>query len=157
MRADELIGNGLPTLQYASSEPYPDTPPFTQSASASLAAMSGRPKKKKKRKSDIAPPWTLLYHMNNNIKTMRKVRTTHAKFAALSQTNEDGSVQPVEFLPPPTEDVEEVIDERPWKTRGSGMEMGAEHADACLHWAGSKILEHAGFQGEHSFSVPFTQ
>jgi len=78
---------------------------------------------------------------------MRKVRSTHAKFAALSQTNEDGTVQPPEFLPPAAEDLDEIIDEQPWRTRGSGIEIGAENGDACLHWAGSKILEHVGFQG----------
>ncbi|KAF8815964.1 hypothetical protein BYT27DRAFT_6482270 [Phlegmacium glaucopus] len=47
------------------------------------------------------------------------------------------------------------IDEEPWTTgRGKkgkaknidGVEIGEANATDCLHWAGNKILEHAGFQ-----------
>jgi transcriptional activator SPT7 len=48
------------------------------------------------------------------------------------------------------------IDEEPWMIgRGkkgkskkiSGVELEEANATDCLHWAGNKILEHAGFQG----------
>ena len=146
LRSEELIGNGLPTLRYAASEPAPEASSSKQTSDPSHPPLS-RPRKKRKKKNDVAKPWTLLYHMNNNIKTMRKLRTTHAKLSALNQNNEDGTGQPSEFLIPPSEDVEEAIDERPWRTRGSGIEIGAENADDCLHWAGTKVLEHVGFQG----------
>ncbi|KAH8103455.1 hypothetical protein BXZ70DRAFT_925723 [Cristinia sonorae] len=149
MRSDELIGNGLPTLRHASSDPVDNSSAPHPSPSHRQAS---QPRKKRRKKSDVAQPGTLLYHMNNNIKTMRKIRTTHAKFAILNLTNEDGNVQPSELLPP-SEDVDEVIDEKPWRTRGSGIDIGPENADECLHWAGSKILEHAGFQGSSKMAL----
>lgn len=145
MRSDEMVGNGLPVLRYPSSahasgevsqEPTPAVPPLPI-----------KPKKRKK----VRPPSTntLLYHMNGNIRTMRKVRSVYTKFAALNINNEDGTgpTQPHEFLPPPAEDVEEVIDDRPWRISGTEGEVGEQNADDCMHWMGSKVLEHAGFQG----------
>ncbi len=149
MRSDEMVGNGLPVLRYPSSahvsgdvsqEPTPVVPP----------------KKRKK----VRPPSTntLLYHMNGNIRTMRKVRSVYTKFAALNINNEDGTgpTQPHEFLSPPAEDVEEVIDDRPWRISGSEGEVGEQNADDCMHWMGSKVLEHAGFQGLFYFVLSRT-
>ncbi|OBZ69870.1 hypothetical protein A0H81_10152, partial [Grifola frondosa] len=142
MRSDELLGNGLPTLIHSSSE--------EMSSAAPLTAINDRPReaprRRKKKKKSVASPKTLLLHMNNNIRMLRRVRTTHAKFAALNQSLEEsgGSIQPQDL---PADEVEDVLDERPWKPVGSGIEMGAENADGCLHWMGSKVLEHAGFQG----------
>lgn len=150
MGSEELIGNGLPTLRYTSSEPIPDVLSPRRYAIPQLA----RRKKKRKKTSDVAQPGTLLYHMNNNIRTMRKLRTTHAKFSAIKETtNDDGTVPAPEFPPLPGEDVEEVLDERPWRSRTSGVAVGAENADECLHWAGSKVLEHAGFQGTSKIAL----
>lgn len=103
-------------------------------------------------------PDTLLFHMNNNIRTLRRIRTTHAKYSALSQSNEDGTggggvptPQPAEIAV--DEEVEEEIDERPWRPRGSGLDIGEEHADDCLHWMGTKVLEHVGFQGTSKIAL----
>ncbi|TCD67766.1 Transcriptional activator spt7 [Steccherinum ochraceum] len=153
MRSDDLIGNGLPVLLHARSDPLTDDSHPHKSVTDPSHPQLGRQKKKRKKKAEVAQPWTLLYHMNNNIKTMRKVRTTHAKFSELDLTNEDGNVQPSEFVAPPADDVEEAIDEKPWRTRGSGLEIGPENADDCLHWAGTKILEHAGFQGASKMAM----
>lgn len=154
MGSEELIGNGLPSLEYVSSDPVPLASSSSQPLASASHPQLGRPKKRKKKKLAVAQPGTLLYHMNNNIKTMRKVRSTHAKYSALtSQTNEDGTVQSPEFLPSAVDEPDEVIDEQPWIPKGSGIDIGAEDADACLHWAGSKILEHGGFQGGSSVAL----
>lgn len=141
MQSDEMIGNGLPTLLHTSSEDIASPGPTPAISDPPREGISRRKKKKKK----AASPNSLLSLMNNNIRTLRRVRTTHAKFAALQQT-EDGnaSTQPALL---PTEEVEEVLDEQPWKPVGSGLEMGEENADECLHWMSTKVLEHAGFQG----------
>ncbi|PCH35643.1 hypothetical protein WOLCODRAFT_107620 [Wolfiporia cocos MD-104 SS10] len=145
VQSDELLGNGLPVLAQRTSSPVPLPAPITEP-----------PRRKKKRKADKPAANTLLYHINNNIRTMRRVRTTHAKFAALSQNqNADdstGTVLPAD-LPTGLDDAEDVLDERPWKAIGSGIEVGEEHADDCIHWMSSKILEHAGFQGTSKVSL----
>ena len=40
------------------------------------------------------------------------------------------------------------IDERPWRTRGTGLEVGEQDASDCLTWASQKIIEHSGFQSK---------
>jgi len=98
--------------------------------------------------------------MNSNIKTLKRVRRTHAKFAALNLTAEDGGGADLDEPPETAEDdpVDEFVDERPWKAlvglKGgdieSGIELGGEPAVHCLRWMNGKVLEHAGFQGECS-------
>ena len=80
--------------------------------------------------------------------TLRKIRTTHAKYTFLKESQDaaDGSTT-FDMPPLPVEEPEEPLDERPWKPQGSGIEIGEQHADDCLHWMGTKVLEHAGFQG----------
>jgi len=96
---------------------------------------------------------SLLSIINGNIKTLKRVRRTHAKFAALSLNTEEGDEPP-----DVGEDgiVDEVIDERPWRARYTGLrqakgqvelEVGEKNADQCLKWMNRKVLEHAGFQG----------
>jgi transcriptional activator SPT7 len=105
--------------------------------------------------ADVASPNSLLSLMNTNIKCMRRVRRTHAKFAELANTNEDGAgggavterASSVPLAGPSTE-VEEVLDERPWSAMRPRGEMREELAEDCLHWTGKKMLEHAGFQGQ---------
>ncbi|KAL6305105.1 hypothetical protein BKA93DRAFT_230818 [Sparassis latifolia] len=142
MQSDELLGNGLPTLAHASSEPIPSPSPLKPITDQPREAT----RRKKKRKKDELAQSSLLFHMNNNIRTLKRVRTTHAKFSALKQSTEEGNSLAV---PPDlaVEDVEDVVDERPWRPVGSGIDIGEENADDCLHWMGSKVLEHAGFQG----------
>ncbi|KAI0074871.1 hypothetical protein K474DRAFT_1499959 [Panus rudis PR-1116 ss-1] len=151
MCSDEMIGNGLPVLQYSASHKLPGEPPLPSSSTSEAPPPSSTkpPLKKKRRKPPVANQRTLLYHMNNNIRTLRKVRTTHAMLTAVKESaNEEGggNGQPIS-MPPPAEEVEEVLDERPWRPPGSGLEIGERNADDCLHWVGTKILEHAGFQG----------
>jgi hypothetical protein len=83
--------------------------------------------------------------MNNNIRTMKRVRRTHAKFAALNQQDDEDIVG----RPDEVEDVHEGVDERPWTVpEGSGgIEIGEGRAGDCLKWMSGKVLEHAGFQG----------
>ncbi|KAI8971000.1 hypothetical protein BD414DRAFT_501326 [Trametes punicea] len=147
MRADDMIGNGLPTLVHASSD-IPSPVPIS-----GIPAPPRSSRRRKKKRQQTSPPNTLLFHMNNNIRTLRRVRTTHAKYSALVQSAEDSGG----FAPPPVQDVPEelddVLDERQWKPPGAGLELGAENADDCLHWMGMKVLEHAGFQGTSKMAL----
>ncbi|KAI0351962.1 hypothetical protein OH77DRAFT_1428987 [Trametes cingulata] len=147
MRSDEMIGNGLPTLVHASSEiPSPASPTTITDPPRSSV-------RRKKKKKQAGSPNTLLFHMNNNIRTLRRVRTTHAKYSSLIQSAEDNGG----FAPPPVsviaEELDDVVDERPWKPPAAGLDLGAENADDCLHWMGSKVLEHAGFQGSSKMAL----
>lgn len=111
--------------------------------------------------------------INNNIRTMKRVRHTHAKFAALNLTgtnNDDpeggggggaenptfgnafsqgGGVQEDEGIGV----LDDKVDERPWgvlvkgKRRVKGIDMGEDSANDCMRWMSGKVLEHAGFQG----------
>lgn len=141
MRSDDMLGNGLPTLVHSSSELPSFEPPST-------ITDSERRSSRRRKKQQPNPSNTLLFHMNNNIRTLRRVRTTHAKYSSLIQSAEDNGG----FAPPPVNDIAEelddVLDERPWKPPGVGLDLGAENADDCLHWMGSKVLEHSGFQGQ---------
>lgn len=140
VRSDELVANGVPTLTQRSSE-----------VTAPLNAITDPPRhptrRRKKKKKEVSSPNTLLYHMNSNIRTLRRVRTTHAKLSAVAQSLEEGGgiIQPP--VPDVAEELDDVLDERPWKPIGVGIDMGEENANDCLHWMGSKVLEHAGFQG----------
>jgi transcriptional activator SPT7 len=118
------------------------------------------------------PPKALLTMMNSNIHTIKRVRRAHAKYAALGLTaagpaNEDGETdgavpviqQPIPLAFPggagtADEDLgvgavieDTTVDERAWKIKRGGVEIGAENADSCLNWVNGKILHHAGFQG----------
>ncbi len=149
MRSDEMLANGLPSLTRSVSGDVTAPGP----ASAINDPPRNSPRRKKKKKKEATPTNTLLYHMNNNIRTLRRVRTTHAKFTALNQSlEESGGV-----APPPIhdihEDLDDVLDERPWKPPGMGIDMGEENANDCLHWMGNKVLEHAGFQGASKMAL----
>jgi transcriptional activator SPT7 len=96
--------------------------------------------------------------MSSNVKTLKRVRRTHVKFAALNLNAEDGGGMGMDEPPETAEEdpVDEFVDERPWKVRvglrdgdvESGIELGGERAADCLRWTNGKVLEHAGFQGE---------
>lgn len=167
-----LLSNGIPKLKFASSfdcearfQPQSPTPPAT--------IPTPKPVKKRKRarppESAGQQPRSLLGLVNNNIRSLRRVRRTHDKFLALNLGSEEGSgpngggsVEPPEFRIPAginapgdvedDADLDANVDERPWRTRGTGLQIGEQDADDCLHWMGSKILEHSGFQSE-SFEV----
>ncbi|KAH9935133.1 uncharacterized protein BXZ73DRAFT_100523 [Epithele typhae] len=148
MRSDEMLTSGVPSLTYVTS--VASTSMATPSIVKDTPRKAGR---RKKKKQDVPAPDTLLYHMNNNVRTLRRVRTTHAKFTALQQSLEDGnglSAPPINDIP---DDVDDVMDELPWKPVGRGIEMGEEHANDCLHWMGRKVLEHAGFQGTSKMAL----
>lgn len=101
---------------------------------------SPRPRRKKRKPPTVSTNADsgLLKLMNNNIRTIKRVRRTHARFSAL--TDEAGEEEEVAM------DVDEP-DDPGWSCEG---EVGQESADQCLNWMGSKVLEHAGFQGEPS-------
>ncbi|KAF7309930.1 SAGA complex protein [Mycena indigotica] len=97
LRSDTLLANGLPHIPHASWRP-PTQPILTS------------PSKSKQRRTDkgkgVAKETTLLARMNNNIRTMRRLRDTHARFAALGLGNNNGPTGPDDepqpaILPPP--------------------------------------------------------
>ncbi|KAK7691944.1 hypothetical protein QCA50_005349 [Cerrena zonata] len=148
MRTDSMIGNGLPPIRYASSYDLPDEhKPLSSLSTKARSISSSSPRKKKRKTKSTASKQSMLFHMNNNIRTLRKIRTTHAKYTWLKETTDsaDGSTS-FEMPTIPPEEPEEPLDEQPWKPQGSGIDIGVEHADDCLHWMGTKVLEHAGFQ-----------
>ncbi|KAG1734488.1 hypothetical protein EDB19DRAFT_2040881 [Suillus lakei] len=160
VQSDPYLANGLPALPqpFAASTLYPQSQPIPSSKFA-------RPRKRRKlrpqsiakyKDRDTPAPNTLLSIMNTNIKTLKRVRRTHAKFAALNLNTEEGGMG--DEPPDMGEEgiVDEVIDERPWRSRYAGLrqvkgpvelEVGEKNADECLKWMNRKVLEHEGFQG----------
>ncbi|KAG6853732.1 hypothetical protein C0991_001866 [Blastosporella zonata] len=172
VQSDELLANGLPQIPIASSSTTTTTPP-------SPAPRKAKTRRRNKQPAKLAPPpKSLLTMMNNNIKTMKRLRHTHAKFAALTANNTttaedadgggDGGSFNVQGPTPPTlalgeEDgigvADDKVDERPWratikgKQRVNGVEMGEEAAADCMNWMSGKVLEHSGFQGASQVSL----
>ncbi|KAF9235279.1 hypothetical protein BU15DRAFT_89630 [Melanogaster broomeanus] len=160
VQSDALLANGLPSLlQPLPSQSGRPSPRVKVESSPSPK----RKRLKQKSKVPIAAPDTLLALMNSNVKTLKRVRRTHAKFAALNLNTEDGGGMGMDEPPETAEEdpVDEFVDERPWKVRvglkGSvtegGVEMGGETAADCLRWMNGKVLEHAGFQGSSGVAL----
>lgn len=62
-------------------------------------------------------------------------------------------MEPPDLKPDMEEPEGEVeVDDLPWRSRGTGLDVGEQDADECLRWMGSKVLEHAGFQSESTLS-----
>lgn len=159
MRSDSMIGNALPVLRYAHSE---DSAPTITDPPRRAGVRTG--KKRKKRAGPEAEK-TLLYHMNNNIRTFRRIQNAYAKLAVLKETIAADEAQQAgdsrsTFLPSISfNDVEGVVDDRPWIPSTSGIDLGEENANDCLRWTSSKVLQHAGFQGKYlpsNISLPDT-
>jgi transcriptional activator SPT7 len=136
VQSDALLGNGLPGI------------PFGPSSSKQKKVRT-TPKPKRAKKTEQLPPpnpKSLLTMMNTNIKTMRRLRHTHAKFAALNaatappEDEEQGAesgmftatgpgtaqrplgtatAPPLSFGMVDDDVVDEKIDEEPW-TAGKG-------------------------------------
>ncbi|KAG6907341.1 hypothetical protein DXG01_009298 [Tephrocybe rancida] len=163
VQSDDLLANGLPKIPFASSSSPTSSP---------SAPRKVKGKRRKKQPDAAPPPKSLLTLMNTNIKTMKRLRHTHAKFAALNASNNvnaedaegggDGAPFSTRGPTPPAlmmgeEDgigvVDDKVDERPWRATlkgkrwGGGVEIGEEAAADCMGWMGGKVLEHAGFQG----------
>lgn len=151
MQSDYMIGNALPVLRHSASEDPSSSTPLTNIVDPPRKPAQ-RHRKKRRKQDDKHMQKTLLYHMNNNIRTIRRVRETHARLTALKETSaEDGSslgAPPELLLPLPADDIGDVIDDKPWSVPSSGLDVGEQNADGCMHWMGSKVLEHTGFQGE---------
>jgi len=88
--------------------------------------------------------------MNNNIRTTKRVRRIHAKFAALNLNSNGDEADWASSAPPilGEEEIDDVVDDRPWQPCASGIELGEENAADCLQWMSQKVLEHVGFQGK---------
>ena len=90
MQSDSLLNNGLPGIPFG-----PSTSSVSGTSSSSRLQQHPSSVKHKRRKPpkpslqqrQPANPKTLLSMMNHNIMTMRRVRHTHAKFAALTASS----------------------------------------------------------------------
>lgn len=170
-----LMANGLPTLTYSSSFAC-EAPYFPPSSSTSLASKSDpKAQSVKKRRKKRPPegqsrpqPRSLLGLINNNVRSLKRVRRVHDKFLLLNLDKgnaEDGaggglsvfgSVEPLEPVriqgsnvaldEDDADALDVILDDQPWRSRGTGLEIGEEDANDCLHWMGTKVLEHSGFQ-----------
>lgn len=153
MQSDAMLGNAVPVLRYASSEESSNMPPPTAITDPPRRAGMRSRKKRKKRGPGPEAEKTLLFHMNNNIRTFRRIQNAYAKLAVLKETlaadeaQPGGSGQPSMIPPLALNDVEDAVDDRPWMPVGSGLDLGEENANDCLRWMSSKVLQHAGFQG----------
>ncbi|KAG6820069.1 hypothetical protein H0H93_005693 [Arthromyces matolae] len=174
VQSDSLLGNGLPQIPFASSSSSSSIP--SPSKSSTVVPTTPRKPKAKRRKQqqpteDSLPPKSLLNLMNNNIKTLKRLRHTNAKFAALNVNNntngEDAEgVEGTQVNAAPAAAAavvvgdeeglgiaDDKIDERSWismvkgKRGVRGIEIGEDAATDCMRWMGTKVLEHAGFQG----------
>lgn len=185
-----LAANAVPHIPFplSSSSPYPNAGPSKTDEKPKLVKRKRRRKNPALRSSSSSASTlvenldagahprmykneskSLLGIMSNNVRTMKRVRHTHAKFVALGlgKDGEDGEPGPskveVESMPRvKLEHVEEEVgilddrvDERPWiaglaRSSSDGeddVEVGERNATDCLHWMGEKMLEHVGFQG----------
>ena len=160
VQSDTWLANGLPSLaQFPPSSSSP--PPLQVKAESSSLKQPKRKRLKKRPQAPTAPPNTLLGMMSSNIKTLKRVRRTHAKFAALNLNADDGGGVGQDEPPETAEDdpMDEFVDERPWRTLvqlkcsdvEGGVELGGDRAAHCLRWMNGRVLEHAGFQGECSW------
>lgn len=165
MRSDAMLANGLPPLRYASSEDTADTS-LPREIHDPPRKPGLRPRKKRKKITESRAKKTLLYHMNNNIRTLRRIRGTHARLTVLKESNDEsgsgagqgGFLIPPLPPPPPDDVVDDEVDDQPWSEPMPGVQIGEQNADDCMHWMGSKVLEHVGFQGPLSLFtwVPLT-
>ncbi|KLO15147.1 hypothetical protein SCHPADRAFT_939009 [Schizopora paradoxa] len=152
--SQDLLANGLPTFTHPSSFslegdmriPAPPEP---------ISSKNVKRRKRKRPPEENSTPRSLLGYINNNIRTLKRVRRTHDKFLALNLASEDGAtgpngqplMEPPEAPPLGVEDEVDVqVDDRPWRSRGTDVVVEGEEADECMHWIGTKILEHSGFQ-----------
>ncbi|KAJ3748436.1 SAGA complex protein [Lentinula detonsa] len=92
VQADALLPNGLPEIPVASSSSQHPflKPPIPKS----LAQTAKKKKHRKKLPDSYRPedkPKALLTLMNNNVRTIKRVRHTHARFAALGLAKDSGA------------------------------------------------------------------
>ncbi|KAJ7184086.1 hypothetical protein C8R46DRAFT_1208327 [Mycena filopes] len=81
VHSDTLLANGLPSIAHPRSSP---------STSAVVSITPPRKRRKKKKNSTDKGEKTLLGLMSTNIRTMRRLRHTHARFAALGLGSSGG-------------------------------------------------------------------
>ncbi|KAJ7469317.1 hypothetical protein B0H11DRAFT_1393341 [Mycena galericulata] len=108
VHSDALLANGLPGIAHASSLPTPSAASSSSAYPAPSSSSHPVPARKRRRKKDKDKAGgekgrekTLLGLMTNNIRTMRRLRHTHARFAALGIGIGTGGVQEDADLPPP--------------------------------------------------------
>jgi transcriptional activator SPT7 len=111
-------------------------------------------KKRKKRGLGPESEKTLLYHMNNNIRTFHRMQDAHSKLSILKESiaadeaQQGGDSRPTFVQPPVLKDMDDHVDDRPWRATASGLDLGEENSNDCLRWMSSKVLQHAGFHGD---------
>ncbi|KAJ3993971.1 SAGA complex protein, partial [Lentinula boryana] len=92
VQADALLPNGLPEIPVASSSAQH---PFLKPPIPKSPAQTAKKKKHRKKLPDSYrpedKPKALLTLMNNNVRTIKRVRHTHARFAALGLAKDSGA------------------------------------------------------------------
>ena len=88
MQSDSLLNNGLPGIPFGPSSSSSSSGASSSSKRHSSSVKHKRRKPpKQQQQGQPANPKSLLSMMNHNIKTMRRVRHTHAKFTALTASS----------------------------------------------------------------------
>lgn len=87
MQSDSLLNNGLPGIPFGPSSSFSGTSSSKLQQHPSSVKHKRRKPLKERQQRQPANPKTLLSMMNHNIMTMRRVRHTHAKFAALTASS----------------------------------------------------------------------
>ncbi|GAV99288.1 saga complex protein [Lentinula edodes] len=94
VQSDALLPNGLPEFPSSASSSSSPRHPFLRPPIPKSPAQTAKKKKcRKKLPHSYRPedkPKALLTLMNNNVRTIKRVRHTHARFAALGLTKDSG-------------------------------------------------------------------
>ncbi|KAJ7776048.1 hypothetical protein DFH07DRAFT_74082 [Mycena maculata] len=169
VRSDALLPNGLPPIAYPASSPSSSATPVSHPP----VRKRRRKKKELLEKDEEKEGKTLLGRMNSNIRTMRRLRHTHARFAALGigigREGEDGDgaggvdgggikVQPLDpgvmagmlSMPEQAEEEEAVVgenevDERPW---GEALGIGSAGAGRRRRRKGKERAQEVKMEGD---------
>ncbi|KAF7308941.1 SAGA complex protein [Mycena kentingensis (nom. inval.)] len=140
VQSDALLANGLPHIPHASSSSRPshptNLPAFPHATPKAKPKAKPKTSKAKGKEKADEKDTTLLVRMNNNIRTMRRLRHTHSRFVALGLSSGPGGPggedeqqgqpppPPMELLPAGDDGIamvggENELDDRPW-----GAEVG---------------------------------
>ncbi|KAJ7104234.1 SAGA complex protein [Mycena belliarum] len=127
VQSDALLPNGLPHIAHAASRPQPAGPPARRKKKKKKAAAADGPQGGEK---------AMLTLMNGNIRTMRRLRHTHARFAALGLGASAGAADDAEVgvgvsvgpadvgFPEQAGDEEAMVGENEVDERRWGAELG---------------------------------
>jgi transcriptional activator SPT7 len=156
-----LLANGVPAISHASD--------YAPVARSSPNYVLNPVKKKKKVKKETHNPSSLLRVMSENIRTMKRVRHSHARLSALlEEVNANGegdevipgaNVAPSAIAAGVLDEGADTVDDVPWRPTGTEGQKRTRHvnqseAEDCLKWMSGRVVEHAGsVVGEYLLNV----